>query len=112
MKPLKALLCNFISGLGVVVGAVIVLVSDLENDAIGLLLAFGGGVYIHVGATECMPKMYAKELSPKARAAAVLAFIVGAVLIGLILLDHEHCVPPAKPGEEPVDPHAGHNHGH
>jgi UTP--glucose-1-phosphate uridylyltransferase len=110
LSPLKALVCNFMSGLGVVVGAVIVLLADLENDAIGLLLAFGGGVYIHVGATECMPKMYSPELSPRARTAAMVAFIIGAVLIGLILLDHEHCVPPAKPGEEPVDPHAGHNH--
>merc|ERR1719316_1615285 len=42
LSPLKALMCNFISGLGVVVGAIIVLIiPDLENEAIGLLLAFG-----------------------------------------------------------------------
>jgi zinc transporter ZupT len=110
MSPLKALACNFIAGLGVVVGAAIVLSIDVGNDAIGLILAFGGGTYIHIGATECMPKMYAKELSPRARIASVTAFIIGAVLIGLVLLDHEHCVPPAPPGAEPVDPHAGHDH--
>eukprot|EP00746_Dinoflagellata_sp_MGD_P152206 gnl/MRDRNA2_/MRDRNA2_83508_c0_seq1.p1 gnl/MRDRNA2_/MRDRNA2_83508_c0~~gnl/MRDRNA2_/MRDRNA2_83508_c0_seq1.p1 ORF type:complete len:373 (+),score=61.29 gnl/MRDRNA2_/MRDRNA2_83508_c0_seq1:306-1424(+) len=110
LSPLKALACNFVAGLGVVIGAAIVLSIDVGNDAVGLILAFGGGTYIHIGATECMPKMYAKGLSPCARIASVLAFIVGAVLIGLVLLDHEHCVPPAPPGAEPVDPHAGHDH--
>jgi hypothetical protein len=50
--------------------------------------------------------------SPKLRIAALFMFAVGAVLIGLILIDHEHCVPPAPVGADGVaaDPHAGHNH--
>jgi len=111
MSPVKALVCNFLAGLGVVVGAIIVLSLDIGNDAIGLLLAFGGGVYLHIGAVECMPRMYAKGLTPKSRIASVVAFIVGAIAIGLVLLDHEHCVPPPPPGAEPAaDPHAGHHH--
>jgi hypothetical protein len=31
---------------------------DVSSFSIGLMLAFGGGVYIHIGATECMPRVY------------------------------------------------------
>ena len=33
-------------------------------------------------------------------------FIIGAVAIGLVLLDHSHC----SGDKEVEDPHAGHNH--
>ena len=38
----------------------------------------------------------------------LLVFIIGAVAIGLILLDHEHCV--ADGAAAAADPHAGHGH--
>ena len=40
------------------------------------------------------------------RARVVGIFVVGAVAIGLVLLDHSHC----SGDEEVEDPHAGHNH--
>ena len=36
----------------------------------------------------------------------VVLFIIGAVAIGLVLLDHSHC----SGDKEVEDPHAGHNH--
>jgi UTP--glucose-1-phosphate uridylyltransferase len=112
LSPFIALVSNFIAGLGVLLGAVIILGADVGDEVVGLLLAFGGGVYIHIGATECMPKMYAEKLSPLVRMACVASFILGAVLIGLVLLDHEHCVPPTPPGVEAAPAPAGHAHGH
>jgi zinc transporter ZupT len=113
LKPLVALALNFLSGLGVMVGAIIICAQDeVENHVTGVMLAFGGGVYLQIAATECMGRVHALATSPKLRIAALFMFAVGAVLIGLILIDHEHCVPPAPVGADGVaaDPHAGHNH--
>jgi len=93
LTPAVALALNFLSGLGVLLGALIVLSVDVGDAGVGLILAWGGGVYIHVAATDCMPKVYEKSLKMSTRAACLLAFLVGAIGIGLVLLDHEHCVP-------------------
>lgn len=99
VSPIKALAANFISGMGVLLGALIIVAAEVKDCDTGLLLAFGGGVYLHVAATECMPKVYQKGLTTMQNFACLGAFVVGAVLIGLILLDHEHCVPVAPGGE-------------
>jgi len=104
LKPALALLSNFLSGISVVLGGIIILATNVEDGWIGLLLAFGGGTYLHISATECMPKIYDADLSSRIRVACIFAFMVGAVLIGLVLLDHEHCV------SGDGDAHAGHNH--
>merc|ERR1712045_910924 len=96
-----ALAINFVTGLSVILGAVIVLSIDVSDASTGLLLAFGGGVYLQIGCVECMPKMLNPALSVARKAQCVFWFIVGAVLIGLVLLDHEHC----GGGD-------GHDHGH
>jgi zinc transporter ZupT len=106
LHPAIALLLNFLSGMSVLLGAIIMVASDVSDDAVGLLLAFGAGTYLHIGATECMPKIYSDKLKPGARAGCIATFILGTVLIGLILLDHEHCVPSAEGGG------GGHAHGH
>eukprot|EP00440_Ansanella_granifera_P038760 gb/GFBE01042058.1/.p1 GENE.gb/GFBE01042058.1/~~gb/GFBE01042058.1/.p1 ORF type:complete len:485 (+),score=119.97 gb/GFBE01042058.1/:1-1455(+) len=98
LSPVKALALNFISGLSVMLGAVIILTTEVGNAGTGLLLAFGGGVYLHVGATDCMPHVYNPKLSAAQRFLCFGAFTLGAVLIGLILIGHEHCVPEDGPG--------------
>eukprot|EP00558_Chaetoceros_sp_UNC1202_P014514 CAMPEP_0197234068 /NCGR_PEP_ID=MMETSP1429-20130617/1913_1 /TAXON_ID=49237 /ORGANISM="Chaetoceros sp., Strain UNC1202" /LENGTH=422 /DNA_ID=CAMNT_0042692395 /DNA_START=27 /DNA_END=1295 /DNA_ORIENTATION=- len=92
LSTLTALAINFATGLSVILGAIIVLAADVSDSATGLLLAFGGGVYLQIGCVECMPKMVNPALSPRRKLVCLLAFIVGAVLIGLVLLDHEHCI--------------------
>lgn len=104
MSPVKALVSNFASGLSVILGAIVVLSSEVDNATIGLFLAFGGGVYLHIAATECMPKIYDKSLTAYTRLGCIASMILGAVLIGLVLLDHEHCVPDSATGGD------GHHH--
>ena len=69
----------------------------------GMILAFGGGIYLQIAASECMPKVYKAATTVQLRLIAFLAFFVGCLAIGLVLLDHKHCT--AGGG------HEGHNHG-
>ena len=104
LSTLSAVLVNFATGLSVILGAIIILAIDIKTSTTGLLLAFGGGIYLQIGCVECMPKMFSHALSPLRKFYCILAFITGAVLIGLVLLDHEHCI---------ADGHDhGHGHGH
>jgi zinc transporter ZupT len=94
LKPVQALVFNFISGLSVMLGAIILLSMDtMENDAKAILLAYGGGVYIQIAAVECMPRMHDTAKTAKTRMLGMFFFLLGAMAIGLVLLDHEHCVP-------------------
>ena len=104
LSALVALVLNFVSGLSVLLGAVIVLAqgANFDNRTIGSLLAFSGGVYVQIGAAECMPKVYASASSLPLRLGSLLAFVVGATAIGLVLFDHKHC--------EVGGGHEGHNH--
>lgn len=101
LSPAVALILNFISGTSVLLGVIIVMGTDVEDVDTGLLLAFGGGTYLHIAFTECMPRVYNAKVSAATRSFATLLFIVGATAIGLVLLWHEHCVAPAAPGEAP-----------
>jgi len=98
LRPVVALGLNFLSGTSVLLGVIIVLSSEVSNGDIGLLLAFGGGVYLNIAFVECMPKLHSSKVSGLIRALGVFVFMLGAIAIGLVLLDHEHCVPPALPG--------------
>jgi len=104
MKPLHALMVNFAAGLSVILGTVIINASNVDNSVVGLLLAFGGGTYVYLAAVECMPKVHQLKLALTGNFLCLFSFVVGAVLIGLILLDHKHCVPDGSDG------HGGHHH--
>jgi len=93
LKPFTALGLNFISGLSVVLGAIIVVGADPGDNANGRLLAFGGGVYVQIAATECFGRVNNTVKTMEMRVGTILAFAFGATAIGLVLLDHEHCVP-------------------
>jgi len=109
LAPPKALLVNFVSGLSVILGTVIVLAQDsLDNKATGVLLGIGGGVYIQIGASECMAKVHRQAGTTLLRLSALLVFLVGAAVLGLVLLTHEHCVPEGEAAEG--GGHQGHGH--
>lgn len=101
LSTTTALIINFVTGTSVLLGAIIVLALDVSNAVTGMLLAFGGGVYLQIGAVECMPKMVNPALTASQKLTCIAAFIIGTVLIGLVLLDHEHCG---------GDGHDGHGH--
>merc|ERR1711907_789524 len=99
LTPFMALALNFVSGLSVILGAIIVLGQDsVDNMSQGLLLAYGGGVYLQIGAAECVPRALnlasdSKTGSLTLRVVSLLVFLFGALAIAIILLKHEHCVP-------------------
>ena len=45
----------------------------------------------HTGSSECMPRVYQAAKTIPLRCLGVLAFFLGALAIGLVLLDHQHC---------------------
>ena len=87
----KALLLNFISGLSVLFGGIIFLASDPGSVATGVILAMGGGVYISAAACETVPRMQPAMKERADRAIMLFSIMLGAVPIGLILIDHAHC---------------------
>ena len=97
----------------------------------GFILAMAAGIYIHVATVVSLPNALKHEkdeadentvqVIPKEGSAPIdaaigkksasvqqakvlVAFIIGAIAIGLILLDHEHCE------EGHGDEHEGHGH--
>jgi len=94
LQPWKALLFNFVSGMSVLLGVVIFLARGSEdNVAMGLVLAFGGGIYLQIGAAECMPRVSESAQTIRLRVIALIVFALGVTAISLVLLDHEHCAP-------------------
>jgi zinc transporter ZupT len=91
LPPLKALALNFTSGLSVLLGGIVILSTDISNYALGVILSMSAGVYINVAAKECMSTVDPLADTPGRRALAFFAFAMGAIPIGLVLLNHAHC---------------------
>lgn len=91
LNPWVAMIFNFVSGMSVILGVIIMFSLDVSETATGMLLAYGGGVYVHIGSTECMSRVYQQASTLFLRFMWLLSFVVGAAAIGLVLLDHEHC---------------------
>lgn len=88
-----ALLLNSLQGSAVFLGVIIILAAEPSQTVIGALLAFSSGVFMHITAVECIPKIQS-QLHASARKNTLiflLCFAVGAVPIGLVLLNHGHC---------------------
>jgi zinc transporter ZupT len=108
LHPAIALALNFLSGTGIMLGCLVVLSTEVKDVDTGLILAFGGGVYLNIAFIECMAKFQNSKVSGLVRLFGIFLFMVGATLIGLILVWHEHCVPPLPAGA--VAPAGGHHH--
>jgi len=91
LTPLQALGVNFISGLSVLLGGLVVLAIEPGNTAVGVILSLSAGVYIHLAAGECLPRIDNLLVSAKERLISLAFFILGSAPIGLVLLNHEHC---------------------
>ena len=72
-------------------GGIIVLAFEPSSQAKGIILAMGGGVYVYVAGSETIPRIERYLTSRKDRALSLLFVILGAVPIGLVLIDHKHC---------------------
>jgi zinc transporter ZupT len=91
IRPLVALLLNFVGGLSVLFGAILVLSMDVSANATGCILAIGSGVYIYVAVGECLPRAQQAQKTANDKAISVASFVVGVIPIGLVLLNHGHC---------------------
>merc|ERR1711924_269897 len=54
LHPAIALALNFLSGTGIMLGCLVVLSTEVKDVDTGLILAFGGGVYLNIAFIECM----------------------------------------------------------
>jgi UTP--glucose-1-phosphate uridylyltransferase len=104
LRPASALFVNFMCGTTVILGTVIAMAGNPSEEVQGLILAFGGGAYIQIGAVECIANVHSMKLKPHQKLVAFGLFVLGAIAIGLVLLDHEHCSAPGGAGG------AGHGH--
>lgn len=68
--PTQALIYNFVTGLSVVLGVIIINIVPVSDATIGLMLAFGGGVYVYLASVVCMPQV-AKLLTSVQNASTV-----------------------------------------
>ena len=109
----SAVVANLLSGVSCIIGAVVASYVSMSEEAVGGLLGFSGGVYVWAAVCECLAPLAEDTKSMKAILLRVTMFVVGAVCIGLVLLNHVHCeaaVVPSGPAAAAADPHAGHNH--
>jgi UTP--glucose-1-phosphate uridylyltransferase len=85
-----ALALNFASGSVVFLGIVLVFATEVSQGAVGMLLACGAGLFLYNATVECIPRvLHTPGLREKLVALAL--FVLGAVAVGLVLLDHQHC---------------------
>lgn len=95
MKPSAALFWNLMSGLSCLAAGIVAAYVDMAEETTGGLLAFSAGVYIWVSC-EVFPMALKTKTCAETMIALSLLFL-GFILVGLVLLVHEHCA-------------AGHNH--
>jgi len=91
IHPITALVVNFIFGMIVLLGALIVLVATPGNVAVGSIFAIGAGIFIHVAIFEMLGTAERNIERSMWWVYVFLSFLVGAVCIGLVLANHEHC---------------------
>ncbi len=116
-SPRSALALNFVVGMSVVMGGLLLALTDVSDSVVGIILAYGTGTYIYLATFVTLPnalKSAALASRPKAieiesengttsekegqhselvryQLLVICTFVVGAACIGLILLNHEHC---------------------
>ena len=83
-----ALLYNFIAGSSVMLGGIVVMSSSVSDVSVGMLLAYGAGNYIYCATVHMFSQGSKSAIFDAKR---LFAFAIGCVIIGLILLDDEHC---------------------
>jgi len=87
----KALMLNYLSGVSVIFGGILVLAVEISQMWIGLLLAISRGIYLFIACSECFPRAKSNMKTNGDIGVAIGAFLGGAVPIGLTLMNHTHC---------------------
>jgi len=87
----SALLLIFATSLATILGAMIIISAGLTELAIGVFLAFASGIYLHISASECLPRVYSVVKGSRDRLFALTFIMFGALPVGLSLLSHGQC---------------------
>ena len=90
LSTYKALMLNFLSGISVVVGGIIVLLIDINDSIIASILVMAGGVYFHI-AMESMSQLEKHSLDTRDRLLSVAFFFLGMLPIVGVATSHRHC---------------------
>lgn len=91
LKKWKAIGLNFLAGLSVVLGGLVILGGHFGEMAIGIFMSVASGTYFYIAAVECLPNAKSTADTSKSKALLLLMFAVGAIPIALTLLNHSHC---------------------
>jgi zinc transporter ZupT len=91
LSILQAMIWNFLSGTSVMIGGVLALSINFSSRAIGIILAASAGLFIQIAACECIPRFQKHRQISSDMILFSISFLVGAVPIGLVLLNHNHC---------------------
>ncbi len=91
-----AALSNLICGAGVMLGAATINAADVNAETKSYFLAFGAGNFIYLACVEFFGKVInttnvKNDVTVATRFEQMVCFLVGAVIILLIVMDHAHC---------------------
>ncbi|MDQ4144946.1 MAG: ZIP family metal transporter [Actinomycetota bacterium] len=87
LKPKKALLLNFFSGLAAVAGGVVTLLLTSLDGMEHFLVAFSAGAFIYIAATDLIPELH-KEPEPGKSLVQAFALVLGiGVMTALTLVE-------------------------
>jgi len=87
----RALLLIFAAGIALVVGSLSIISFNLDELTIGVFLSITAGVYLQKSASECLPRVYSVVRDSRDRYFSLLFFILGAIPIGISLIENRHC---------------------
>lgn len=91
LTVLQASVVNFLSGLSVTLGGIVVAAGNPSDETVGVVIAMAGGAYASIAACETLPRMEKWVEGRRDRLAMMAAFVAGTIPFGLVLLKHEHC---------------------
>lgn len=87
----QTMMLNFLSGTSVMIGGVMALGINFSTMAIGTILSASAGIFIQIAACECVPMFQRERKTHTDTLIFFISFLLGAVPIGLVLLNHKHC---------------------
>lgn len=85
VKPRRALLLNFLTGLAAVAGGVATLLLESVGGLVHVLLPFSAGAFVYIASTDLIPELH-KEPEPGKSFVQALALVVGIGIMAALTL--------------------------
>lgn len=85
LKPKRAMLLNFVSGLAALAGGIITLVFIEVSSLERVLVPFSAGAFVYIASTDLIPELH-KEPEPRKSIGQVAALLSGVGVMALLLL--------------------------